>query len=135
VGPIWSLTVSIALIGLISAVWWVDGVGCLPQRAGYPLPRPHFPRLLHQIGEQLAQRRQVSHSWLAFSARHSPGFGALSGETSLVSEAADDHVAQLRALGRLDYLVSVGADRHIRAGAWLRILRHHDHPLSTASPA
>ena len=113
----------------------VDDVGCLPQRAGYPLPRTHLPRLLRQIGEQLAQRRQVSHPGLAPSARHSPGPGALGGAACLVGEVAGHHAAQPRSPGHADVLADVRADRHIRAGARLRILRHRNHPLPSARPA
>jgi hypothetical protein len=65
----------------------------LPQRAGYPLPRFHLPHFLHQIGEQLAQRRQVSQARLVLSARHASGLGALGSQACLVSEAADNDVA------------------------------------------
>ena len=93
------------------------------------------PRLLRQIGEQLAQRRQVSHSGLALSARHSPGPGALSGAACLVGEVAGHHAAQPRSPGQADVLADVRADRRIRAGARLRILRHRNHPLPSDLPA
>jgi len=125
----------LVLISLMSAVRRVDDVGCLPQRTGNPLPRPHLPRLLHQIGEQLAQRRQVSHAGLAVGARYAPGLGALGGEARLVRETADDPVGQPRWTGQLDVLADVGADRRIGAGVWLRILRHRNHPFPTAWPA
>jgi hypothetical protein len=53
--------------GLVSAGrrWRVDDVGCLPQRAGYPLSRPHPLQLFGQLGDQLAHWRQVKHSRLA----------------------------------------------------------------------
>jgi hypothetical protein len=40
----------------------IDDVGCLPERAGYPVSQPQLPKLLHLLEEQLAQRRQVKHS-------------------------------------------------------------------------
>ena len=39
---------------LISVAWRLrlDGVGCLPQRLGYPVPEPELAELRHQFGEQ-----------------------------------------------------------------------------------
>jgi hypothetical protein len=81
--------------GLISAGrrWRVNDVGCLPQRAGYPLSRPHPLQLFGQLGDQLAQWRHVKHSRLAAGVRHPPGPGRLGCAACLVSQAAGDQAA------------------------------------------
>lgn len=71
----------------------VDDVSCLPQSAGYPLPRPDLPQLLRQLGEQLAQRRQVQHSRLAADVGYPSSSGGLGRAARLVSDVADDDVA------------------------------------------
>ena len=116
--------------GLISADrrLRVDDVGCLPQRAGYPLPRPHLPQLLRQLGDQLAQRRQVQHSRLAADVRYPSRPRGLGRAARLVSDAADDDVGQARSLGRADVLDNVRAGRRIRGSTWLRILRTPSSP-------
>jgi hypothetical protein len=134
--------------GLASAGrrWRVDDVGCLPQRAGYPLSRPHPLQLFGQLGDQLAQRRHVKHSRLAASVRHPPGPGRLGRAAGLVSQAAGDQAAQPRSPSHRDVPAGAGADRRIRGSTRLRItgsislrtLRHHNHLTSrtwTAWPA
>ena len=126
--------------GLVSAGrrWRVDDVGCLPQRAGYPLPRPHPLQLFGQLGDQLAQWRQVKHSRLAAGACHPPGPGRLGCAACLVSQAAGDQAAQPRPLSHRDIPAGAGADRRIRGSTRLRItgsislrtLRHHNHLTS-----
>ena len=136
------------LAGLVSAGrrWRVDDVGCLTQRAGYPLSRPHPLQLFGQLGDQLAQWRQVKHSRLAAGVCHPPGPGRLSCAACLVSQAAGDQAAQPRSLSHRDVPAGAGADRRIRGSTRLRItgsislriLRHHNHLTSrpwTAWPA
>jgi hypothetical protein len=108
----------------------VDDVGCLPQRAGYPLPWPHLPQLLHHLGEQLAQRRQVQNSRLAADVRYPSGSRSLGRAARLVSDAANEDVGKARSLGQPDVLANVRVGRRIRGSTWLRILRHPDHPSS-----
>ena len=134
--------------------WRVNDVGCLPQRAGYPLSRPHPLQLLGQLGDQLAQWRQVKHSRLAAGVCHPPGPGRLGCAACLVSQAAGDQAAQPRPLSHRDVPASAGADRRISGSTRLRIrgstrlritgsislpiLRHHNHLTSrpwTAWPA
>jgi hypothetical protein len=113
-------------IQLISVDWRrrVDDVGCLPQPAGYPLPRPHLPQLLRQLREQLAQRRQVQHSRLTADVHYPSGSRGLGRAARLISDAPDDDVAKPCSVGRAYVLASRG----IRGCTWLRILGHPDHP-------
>jgi hypothetical protein len=123
--------------GLVSAGrrWRVDDVGCLPQRAGYPLSRPHPLQLFGQLGDQLAQRRHVKHSRLAAGVRYPPGPGRLGCAACLVSQAAGDQAAQPRSLSHRDVPAGTRADRRISdstrlritGSIRLRILRHHNH--------
>ena len=75
---------------LVDRLRRVDDVGCLPESAGYPFPRPDLPQLFRQVGDQPAQRRQVKHSRLAAGVRHPSGPGGLGRAACLVSQAAGD---------------------------------------------
>jgi hypothetical protein len=71
----------------------IDDVGCLPQRAGYPVPQPHLLKLLHQLGEQFAQWRQVKHPWFAAGVHHPSGLRGVGRAARLVSNVADNGAA------------------------------------------
>ena len=128
--------------------WPVDDVGCLPQRAGYPLSRPDPLQLFGQLGDQLAQRRQVK----ALPARRRcsppartwpPGLCGVPGQPGgLLDQAAQPRPRSATATSP----AGAGTDRRIRgstrlrikASISLRILRHHNHLTSrpwTAWPA
>jgi hypothetical protein len=67
----------------------LDDVGGLPQRGGYPVPQSQMAELVHELGEQFAQGRQVEHSGLAITVQYASrlrGAGRLAG---LIGEAAD----------------------------------------------
>jgi hypothetical protein len=108
----------------------VDDVGGLPQRAAYPLPRPHLLQFLDEISEQITQRGQVTNPRLAAGVRHPSRPRRLSHLAGLVSQVTDDHVAHPRSRGQR----SVRAGRHRGSGIWLRILRHRDHPAAQTWP-
>jgi hypothetical protein len=36
----------------------------LPQRPGYPVPEPQLPKLIRQLGEQVAKGGQIEHAWV-----------------------------------------------------------------------
>src|SRR4249920_1145767 len=116
----------------------IDDVGCLPQRVGYPVPQPHLLKLLHQLGEQLTQRRQVKHSWLAVAIHHSSGLGGGGRTARLVGDMADDGLGKARSIGQADVVaveVNVRAGRPIGSDRWWRVLRHRNHPLPEGRPA
>jgi hypothetical protein len=99
----------------ISDSRWVDRVGCCAQRTGYPLPRPDLLQLLRQLGEQIAQRRQVTHPRLAVGIRYPACPRGLSHLACLVSKVARDHTADTRWRGQRDILASFRAGRRFRS--------------------
>jgi hypothetical protein len=114
----------------------IDDVGCLPQRAGYPVPQPQLLKLLNQIGEQLAQWRQVKHAWLAVAIYYPPGLRGVGRAARLVGDVADDGVGKARSIGKADLVaaqVDVRAGRWIGGDRWRWILRHRNHPSSGRS--
>jgi hypothetical protein len=115
----------------------IDDVGCLPQRAGYPVPKPHLLKLLHQLGEQLTQRRQVKHPWLAIAIHHPSSLRCAGRAARLVGDVAGDSVGQARSIGKADAVaaqVNARAGRRIGSVRWPRVLRHWNHPSSGGWP-
>src|SRR6266576_3405993 len=113
----------------------LDDVGRLPQRAGYPVPQPQLPQLFHQLGEELAQRREVEHPRLAVSIRHPPGLRGLGRAARLVADMADDGAGNARSIGRRG---AAAAEVSIRAGGCIggcirRVLGHCDPSSSSSS--
>src|SRR5450755_664918 len=118
----------------------IDDVGCLPQRACYPVPQPQLLELLRQLGEQLAQWRQVKHSWLAVAIHYPSGLRGAGRAARLVGDVADDGVRKSRSAGKADVVAAqadvVAAQADVRAGRWIgsdrwrRVLRHRNHPSS-----
>jgi hypothetical protein len=115
----------------------VDDVGSLPQCAGYPVPQPHLLKLLHQFGEQFAQRRQVKHSWFAARIHHPPSPCGAGRPARLVSNVADDGAGKARSISQADVVtvaVDAWAGRDTRGAIRRRVLRHQNH-LSFGGPA
>ena len=81
--------------------------------AFYPVPQPQLLKLLHQLGEQLAQWRQVKHSWLAVAIHYPSGLRGVGRAARLVQDVADDGVGKSRSIGQADV---VAAQVDVRAG-------------------
>src|ERR1022692_341867 len=114
----------------------IDDVGCLPQRAGYPVPQPQLLKLLNQLGEQLAQWRQVKHAWLAVAIYYPSGLRGVGRAARLVGDVADDGVGKARSIGKADVVAAqagVRAGRWIGGDTWRWVLRHRNHPSSGRS--
>src|SRR5215469_13871854 len=77
----------------------IDHVGRLPERPGDPVPQPELRELLHQLGEQLAHRRQIEHARLAVLVHHPPGLGSTGRAAGLVAEVAGDGPGNARPIG------------------------------------
>ena len=129
--PSWLRSGPLPATASASVARWlrIDDVGRLPQRPGYPVPQPHLLKLLHHLGEQFAQRRQVKHSWLAAGIHHPASPCSVSRPARLVSNVADNSVGNARSIGQPD-AAAVAVDAwggRSTVVIWRRVLRHQDH--------